>query len=270
VRNFQWMGLALAAWGTLASGCITTRRVQFPAPALTAPNPTAATSRADLRWALGEVHVEPPTAPNPQQMNQDWGPAQNQLEEHLKVLLVAQESPGAPVGRRDAEVIVDVAVKITETQGINGWIGLALAAQTAALLAGAGAGAVIGNQASPGASGLALGGSTGTLLAIPLAFLVSGLAPLGSVSGQVEYVITVRRPEGAVLDTRHIRGAWSDDLNVYGREDKLAALVGRAVAEQDSKLIDAVRAALVDVAPPPHPPGGFPPDAAPLPPPSGG
>jgi hypothetical protein len=62
-----------------------------------------------------------------------------------------------------------------------------------------------------------------------------------SVQGELEYEITYRRPEGQVIETRHLRGRWADDVNAYRTEEKLARLRGRAVGQLDGKLIQEVR-----------------------------
>ena len=226
----SWCLVALAA-----SGCVVTRTVTLPevaSPVLQAPEVTA-------RWDLGDIAVRAGGTDRAQGAVRDYRPLEEQLETRLRRTLEAQAGLGRRAGAKD--YVVDVVVELGERSGVNPWILASAGAETATLLAGLGLGTAAGGP---------IGGLVGMLAATPLALLVAFAPPAATELGDLHATVVVRRPGEAALLTRRVRGGWRADVNAYSGARRLAQATGGAVQELELSLLDALRAALVEVPSP--------------------
>src|SRR5687767_9635271 len=129
---------ALVSLLVLSTGCLVHRTASFSSPPGPLPFTTELqTQPLDRSWALGEVFVKAPTVNGTQQIAENWSQARSQIEERLGQTLRRQTGLGQRVeDRKSAELVVDITVDIQETRAVNGWLGAALAAETAILFAG--------------------------------------------------------------------------------------------------------------------------------------
>ncbi len=219
--------LALCLTMLASSGCLLSRSLVLPdtTPMLDAPEVTA-------RWGVSELFVRSRAASSNEQ--RDYRPLQDQLETRLRRTLEAQTGLGhrtenAPFG-------VEVVVDVSESAGINGWLGLGATMESAVLLGGAGI-------------GMALGGPPGSLiglvLATPVAVVVALTPPSYTELGELEATVVLRRKtDGVVVATRHVRSNWGTEVNGYSRVRKLARESGAAVPELEHRLLETLREVL--------------------------
>ena len=238
--------LALCLTMLASSGCVLSRSLVLPdtTPVLDAPEVTA-------RWAVTELFVRSRPAESGGNGQRDYQELRGQLETRLRRTLEAQTGLGHRM--ENAEYGVEVVVDVSETSGINGWLGLGASLESAVLLGGAGVGMALGG---PPASLL------GMLIATPVAIVVALTPPSYTELGELEATVVLRRKaDGVVVATRHARSHWRKDMNGYHRKEKLARESGGAVPELEQQLLETLREALREVQvglpfPRPSPPRG--------------
>ncbi len=221
--------IALCLTMLASSGCLLSRSIVLPdsTPVLDAPEVTA-------RWGVTELFVR--SKPS----DRDYKLLEDQLGTRLRSTLEAQEGLGHR--KHDAAYGVEVVVDVTESGGMNGWIGLGASLESAVLLGGAGAGMLIAGPP---------GSLIGLLLATPAAVAVALTPPAQTELGELEATVVLRRrSDGAVMATRHVRSNWRVDMNGYGRDEKLARESGTSIPELEQRLLETLRDVLREVPPP--------------------
>jgi hypothetical protein len=166
----------------------------------------------------------------------DFTPFKEQLETRLRRTLQAQTN----LGRRaeNPEFQVDLAIDVGEQSGMSPWLGLGLSLEAGVLLAGVGAGVAIGGP--PGAL-------TGLLVATPVAIATAVAPPSTTEVGEFEGTLSLRRPGGPVIATRHVRSRWKAELNGYNRETKLARQSGEGAQGFEREVLDALHQMLLEL-----------------------
>jgi hypothetical protein len=224
--------LALCLTMLASSGCVLSRSMVLPdaTPVLDAPEVTA-------RWGVTELYVRSRPAESGGNGQRDYQELRGQLETRLRRTLEAQTGLGHR--RESAEYGVEVVVDVSETSGINGWLGLGASLESAVLLGGAGIGMAVGG---PPASLL------GMLIATPVAIVVALTPPSYTELGELEATVVLRRrADGVVVATRHARSHWRTDMNGYHRKEKLARESGGSVPELEQQLLETLREVLNEV-----------------------
>lgn len=217
-----------------SSGCLLSRSLVLPdnTPLLDAPEVSA-------QWGVTELYVRSQPAATSGGDQRDYAQLEDQLETRLRRTLEAQTGLGHR--KEEATYGVEVVVDVTESAGINGWLGLGASLESAVLLGGAGLGMAV---AGPPGSLL------GLLLATPVAVIVALTPPSYTELGELEATVVLRRKaDGLVVATRHVRSNWHAEVNGYGRSDKLAKKSGASIPELEQRLLETLREVLREVPP---------------------
>lgn len=247
-----------------ASGCITQRSFRLPDPATVALAPSSTEPVTDVRWTVGQIYVDAGST-GPARSATDWQRARLQLEEHLGRVLLEGGLPGTHVAHHaDADVILDLTVRISEERTINGWYSAALVTQAAVTL---------GSLVAAGATSDPNGLDSGVVLAgsgIGLAVIGgSTLLPGNDFIGKFESVLTVRRAEdGVSIAERRFGTTWTDRFNEWGQQEKLERASSASAVELDKAVLATIAESLKNVPASARRPG--PTDAAPSAGPEGG
>ena len=80
---------------------------------------------------------------------------------------------------------------------------------------------------------------------------MSALTPPATTEvGEFEGTISLRRPGGPVIATRHVRSNWRTEMNGYRREAKLAKGSGEGANGFEREVLEALREMLLEMPPP--------------------
>ena len=181
--------LALCLTMLASSGCLLSRSLVLPdtTPMLDAPEVTA-------RWGVTELFVRSRAASANEQRN--YRPLEDQLETRLRRTLEAQTGLGHR--REQADYGVEVVVDVSESAGVNGWLGLGATMESAVLLGGAGVGMAVAGPP---------GSLIGLLLATPVAVVVALSPPSYTELGELEATVVLRRKTDGVEGRRRAQAA---------------------------------------------------------------
>lgn len=222
------------------SACVTERRATFNSSPGPLPLSEPLSEPLLRSWALGEVFVTPePLAP--MQQYENWSKGRSQIEERLRETLSRQTHLGRRAdSREEAELIVDVDVRLREGRAINGWFAPAILSEVAVLTVGAGTGAGIG-WGLAGANreeSAAIGSLAGVGIAILPAVIVPLLFPTNDVVASADAKLTFRRAhDGVVIYEKQTRAEWVDQHNSFGVEEKLAKITGAGIEALEREVV---------------------------------
>jgi hypothetical protein len=209
------------------TACTAHRRFQLPA------------SRC-ARLALGGgTGLRRSPRPDPGQLLFHDG--REQLETHLTEALRASTLPGERVERAEADVVLDVFLRIEEDRRVNRWlvgaIGGAMVSQALTL---GGTACLVGNDAPRPAL---LG--TAALAAMPVTSLVGSLFPASTHWGTVEATLVYRRTsDGVAIAEEKVRAVWERKTHAWSLERKLAERSGQAAEELERRVLAHAAATL--------------------------
>jgi hypothetical protein len=215
----------------ISSGCVLSRSVVMSdaIPTLEAPEVKA-------RWDVKEVFARASAGGMSDGQLRDFAPLKEQLETRLRRTLQAQSNLGRRAENPEFEISLDI--NVGEHTGLSPWLGLGLGLETGVLLAGAGAGFAIGGPP---------GGLIGLLVATPIAIVSAATPPNTTEVGEFEGTISLRRPGGPVIATRHVRSSWKTEMNGYHRETKLAKESGEGAKGFEREILEALRQMLLEI-----------------------